>query len=276
LLACEFTKNEYNGAVLVVKELGVRKLTIRFTVLLCLIALSGWQTVEASPVQQDPSICLISSPASGSQLRGEVVITGTATHPDFTWYQIGYAPDPNPDGKWKFFYNSETAVASGRLGVWNTTQIPDGTYQLILEVHRSDSNNDHCFVQKLRVNNTAPTATFTAVPLPTSANTPTPLPTAADTPTVAIEQPPTATPRATPTYSAVNNPTPTPQMTRIQLPIEATSIRTASCRGAQIAVVVAVIATLYFIIRNAMASGIRKVWKRQNVEGFHTRRPRQQ
>jgi hypothetical protein len=219
--------------------------------------------------------CLIQSPSTGSQARGQAIITGTATHADFRWYQLGYAPDPNPDGKWQFFWSSESAVVGAQLGVWDTTLIPDGTYQLILEVHRNDGNNEHCFVQKISVNNSAPTATFTALPLPTRADTPTPLPTSENTPTVIVEQPPTATPRPTPTYSGVNNPTPTPQMTRFQLPIDPASVRTAGCRGAQLTILVALVIALYFIIRSIIAHGVRKTWKSRDVEGFHTRRPRE-
>jgi hypothetical protein len=149
----------------------VKQVIIFVSAILCLAVFGSQPLVAAPAVQQDSNRCLISSPASGSQLRGQVVIAGTATHVDFKWYQIGYAPDPNPTGKWTFFASSETAVTSGRLGVWDTAQFPDGTYQLILEVHRKDTNNDHCFMQKLYVNNTAPTATFTAQPLPTAAKT---------------------------------------------------------------------------------------------------------
>jgi hypothetical protein len=225
--------------------------------------------------QQAQSQCLIRAPANGSQVRGQYAVMGVATHPDFRWYQVGYAPDPNPDGKWTFFSSSETAVSNGQLGVWDTTLLPDGTYQLILEVHRNDGNNEHCFANQLRVNNTAPTPTFTAAPLPTAANTPTSLPTPEDTPTVLIEQPPTATPRATPTYSSVDNPTPTPEMTRFKLPIDPASVRNASCRGAQIAILLAVVVAIYFIVRNVAVRGVRKVWKSRDVEGFHSRRPRE-
>lgn len=254
----------------------MKKLVFSVTVILCLATLGMAQIAAAPPTQQQQSVCLISSPATGSQLRGQVQITGSATHPDFTWYQVGYATDPNPDGKWTFFYSSETAVSTGRIGAWDTTQVSDGVYQLILEVHRKDGNNDHCFVRQLRVNNTAPTPTFTVLPLPTPADTPTLLPTPEDTPTVYIEQPPTATPRATPTYSPIDNPTPTPQMTQFQLPIDPGSVRNASCRGAQVAILVAVVVTLYFVIRNVTVSSVRKVWKSQDTESFHTRRPRQQ
>ena len=241
------------------------------TTVLLLLLLS----VGQSRAQQAQNVCLIRTPSAGSQVRGQVTIVGTAAHADFAWYQMGYAPDPNPDGKWTFFGSSESAVPDGQLGVWNTTGLQDGTYQLILEVHRKDGNNDHCFSGRIRVNNSAPTPTFTAVPLPTAAATPTPLPAPEDTATVAIEQPPTATPRPTPTYSSVDNPTPTPEMTRVKLRIDPASIQNASCRGAQLAIVVALVVALYFIIRGVVVKGLRSVWKSRDVEGFHTRRPRE-
>jgi hypothetical protein len=252
------------------KESRVKRAFV-FLSVLCLVAI-GSSRLEA---QQEQGQCLIRSPASGGQVRGQYVVTGTATHPDFAWYQLGYAPDPNPDGKWSFFWSSESAVSSAQLGVWDTAQIADGTYQLILEVHHKDGNNEHCFVGQLRVNNTAPTPTFTAAPLPTAADTPTPLPTLEATPTIVIEQPPTATPRPTPTYSSVDNPTPTPEMTRLKLPIDLASARNASCRGAEIAILMAVVVAVYFIVRNLAVRGVRRVWGSRDVEGFHPRRPRE-
>ena len=252
----------------------MKRAVVFLTVVVYLTTVGNWRLVAAPPVQQEQNKCLISSPASGSQLRGQVVIAGSATHAGFTWYQLGYATEPNPSGEWKFFFSSETAVPGGRLGVWNTTLVPDGTYQLIMEVHRKDGNYDHCSAKQLRVNNTAPTPTFTAEPLPTPAETPTALATVPDTPTVAIEQPPAAGSRATPTYSPVDNPTPSPEMTGLKLPFDVSNIRNASCRGAQLAIVVSAVISLYFIIRNVMVSSVRKVWKSQDAEGFHARKPR--
>lgn len=252
----------------------MKKATLLIVILVGLMASSA--SLYAAPLlQQGQNQCLIASPASNSQVRGQVSVQGSATHANFTWYQIGYALDPNPDGKWTFFFNGETAVNNGQLAVWNTAALPDGTYQLILEVHRNDGNLDLCFAGKIQVNNTMPTPTFTTAPLPTAATTPTALPTAAETPTVLVEQPPTATPRATPTFSPVDNPTPTPEQTRIKLPIDPASIRTASCQGAKITVLIVVVVALYFVIRNLAVTGVRKVWKPRDVEGFHRRRPRE-
>jgi hypothetical protein len=251
-----------------------RVLPFLLIAVLCLMPFVG-TAHAAPPLQQEQSKCLIASPANGSQLRGQVAIQGSATHAEFTWYQIGYAPDPNPSGEWEFFFSSESAVSNGQIAIWDTTTIPDGIYQLLIEVHRKDGNFDLCFASKMRVNNTAPTPTFTAAPLPTPVNSPTPLPTPEPTSTVLVEQPPTATPRATPTYSPIDNPTPTPEETRIRLPIDPNSIRGASCRGAQVTIVIAVVIALYFVIRNLAVSGVRKVWKPKDSQDFHPRRPRE-
>ena len=258
-----------------IKESSVKKAAVFLIAILCLVAVGHTRIEAAPPSQQEQSKCLIVAPTNGSLVRGQVIVTGSATHAEFTWYQIGYAPEPNPTGEWKFFHSSETSVKSGQLGIWNTTLIPDGTYQLLIEVHRKDGNFDLCFSKQLRVNNSAPTATFTAAPLPTAIDTPTLLPTPEDTATIVIEQPPTATSRATPTYSPVDNPTPTPQQTQIQLPIDPATVQSASWRGAQIAILAFVVIAAYFVIRNVAASGVRKVWKPRDVEGFHRRRPRQ-
>jgi hypothetical protein len=251
----------------------VKKAILIFSLVLSLVTANALTMRAAPPSQQ--GTCIISAPATGSVLRGQVSVQGTAKHPGFTGYQIGYAPEPNPTGEWTFFASGQEQVENGQLGVWNTISLPDGSYKLLVEVFRNDGNKDLCFSGTVSLNNTAPTATFTAVPLPTTANTPTPLPSPTTTSTVLIEQPPTPTPRAKPTYSAVDNPTPTPEMTRFKLPIEISSVRDWSCKGALVTVAIATVAALYFVIRNVVIGGVRKAGQPKNVEGFHRRRPRQ-
>ena len=60
-----------------------------------------------------------------------------------------------------------------------------------------------------------------------------------------------------------------------RLPIDPNSIRDAGCRGAQITILAAVVIALYFVIRSVTVSGVRRVWKPKDTEGFSNRRPRQ-
>jgi hypothetical protein len=73
----------------------------------------------------------ISSPAADDTISGAVVITGTATSPNFTYYKVEYSVDGdtwNPvDGD---AYKHETAVTEDTLVTWDTTVFENGDYWL--------------------------------------------------------------------------------------------------------------------------------------------------
>jgi hypothetical protein len=83
-------------------------------------------TAVSAPV----SIVML-SPVPGNVVAGNVQILGSATHPQFLQYQVEFGPDPNGANLW---YPATPAITSpvtnGLLGIWNTTSIPDGRYQL--------------------------------------------------------------------------------------------------------------------------------------------------
>ena len=168
--------------------------------------------VHAAPPMQAQSA--ITSPQNLSTVAGNVVIEGSASHPDFWKYEIHYGLEPNPS-EWIIIGQvHETPVVGGRLEVWNTELIPDGTYSLRLRVARRDGNYDEYYVRQLTVSNTKPTETPTPAETATPTVTPTPLP---PTPTIVIEQPKrdTATPApsatsATAGETAETTATPTP------------------------------------------------------------------
>jgi len=126
-----------------------------------------------------------------------VSIFGTATSNDFARYEIAYGPDPNPC-VWTTFATADIVLTNAQIGVWETSNLPPGTYALRLQVFRSDGSvGAEDFVTGLVV---GPPST------PTPAATPTNVPPAptfeSETlstiqPTVIIEQPPTATPEPT-------------------------------------------------------------------------------
>jgi hypothetical protein len=113
---------------------------------------------------QAPGYADITRPAAGEAIFGLVTIEGSADHPSFVSYELSFAYQPNPEDTWFPVMESiQTPVSEGRLGIWDTTGITDGTYQLRLRVWLKNGNALEAFVPDLRVRNIIPTETPTAV-----------------------------------------------------------------------------------------------------------------
>ena len=173
-----------------------RALAMGMALAMILLAMSspGW----AAPQPQARSV--ITYPTGGMTISGVVEITGIATHPNIVWYDVSYAPGPEPTGasQWVSLANVQgTQVEDGVLAVWDTTGVPDGQYSLALTViGRDDPFTYQQIVTHLTVNNAQPVATPTAEqptpePMPTAVTGPTPTP-------IFVEQPATPTPRPSP------------------------------------------------------------------------------
>ncbi|HEY43202.1 MAG TPA: hypothetical protein G4O11_04390 [Anaerolineae bacterium] len=133
---------------------------------------------------QAPGYADITYPQSGEAIFGLVTIEGSADHPSFVSYELSFAHQPNPEDTWfPIMGPIQTPVSEGRLGIWDTTGITDGTYQLRLRVWLKNGIALEAFVQELRIRNTIPTETPTAImqvaiPSPSPPTlTPTPRPT---------------------------------------------------------------------------------------------------
>ncbi|MGD8472805.1 MAG: hypothetical protein PVH59_01700, partial [Anaerolineae bacterium] len=192
----------------------MRKIAIMLALGLLLLAGPLGQVVQSQTLGQ------ITSPRDRAQVRGLVPIEGSATHPQFQKYEIHYGPEPNPANQWTPVAGSPfgVPVVQGRLGLWDTTIIPDGIYTLRLRVVRLDGNYDEYMVHGIQVLNSQPTETPTPEASPTpEAPTNTPEPTVTvviGVPTVAS---PTARPSSTPMPTALPSETPEP---RVDLPFQ--------------------------------------------------------
>ncbi len=147
------------------------------------------------PAAAQEGVGVITSPLDGASLTGLVPITGSATHPQFTRYELAFGYSPNLTDTW-FSIQPPAAsqVVNEVLGRWDTTQISDGVYVLRLRVFYGDEAYLETFVANVRVQNATPT------PPPPTLEPPTPGPTATPGPTntaPAIDLPPTATARPT-------------------------------------------------------------------------------
>ncbi|MGC8880411.1 MAG: hypothetical protein ACP5R2_14440 [Anaerolineae bacterium] len=197
-----------------------RALALVFAVLVIIgLGQWSWSFVLAAPPSQE-ALAIITSPTNAAIVRGQVPIMGSATHPAFQFYKVEFAREPVTGGDevWSIIGAIvEQPVINGQLTVWDTRQVPDGSYSLRLRVVRIDGNYDEAFVRQIVVANAQPerpTETPTPAASPTPTITPTPLP---PTPTIVIEQPPRPTERVIPGVTRTPLPTPIPDQVSIDI-----------------------------------------------------------
>ncbi|MGH2605002.1 MAG: hypothetical protein ACRDG5_00285 [Anaerolineales bacterium] len=134
------------------------------------------QPAAAAAAFQVPGSAEITRPTSGQTISGLVTVEGTADHPEFVRYDLAFAYAEDPTPTWFIIAEAvEAPVHAGRLGIWDTTGITEGEYDLRLRVWTSAAEPFVAYVRDLRVSQSAPTSTATAFPSPTM---PTPLLTA--------------------------------------------------------------------------------------------------
>ncbi len=179
---------------------GLRSLVILVFVALWTLVPAAGQAAGAGlaawPAAQDQGLAVITSPLEASGATGIVPITGTATHPQFTRYELAFSYSPNPTDTWFPISPRGTApVVNEVLVRWDTSQISDGLYTLRLRVFYGDDAFLEAFVGNLRVQNATPTPAVGAGTEPAGPSPTPPLPATATQPVIVL--PPTSTPRAT-------------------------------------------------------------------------------
>jgi hypothetical protein len=220
---------------------------------LCLVVPAGLAVAQSGSQ--------ITSPRDRAAVRGQVPVEGSAVHDQFQKYELHYGPEPNPGDQWTPLSGSPftVPVVQGRLGLWDTTVIPDGVYSLRLRVVRLDGNYDEYFVRGIQVSNTFPTDT----PTPALVITPSPAgPTATPAPTltvvIAVPTVVSPTPRPTNTPLPTALPTDTPEPSN--MPFQ--SVSSAACWGAAATLAVFVGIGLLFGLKDALASLVRGLIRR--------------
>ncbi len=112
-----------------------------------------------------PVSIVILSPIPGNVVAGNVQVLGAAIHPQFLQYHLEYGPDPNTGNLWFPATGTiQNPVLNGLLGIWNTTAVQDGVYQLRLRLVLRDGTSLATVVNNIRVQNRAPTPVPSATP----------------------------------------------------------------------------------------------------------------
>ncbi|MCC6803124.1 MAG: SH3 domain-containing protein [Anaerolineae bacterium] len=159
------------------------------------IAASAQTTTQAANPNAN-----ISWPPPVYILRGQFQIRGTANLPNMSNYFIEFRPlnaDLTPqvgaDIWFPAILPSQLPVQDSVLGVWDTTLITDGLYEMRLTVNVAGGTPVFHVVSPLRIENTPPPFAATATPIPTATPqlpTVTPIPTEDLTPRVTITSSP--------------------------------------------------------------------------------------
>ncbi|HEX3049604.1 MAG TPA: hypothetical protein VHP83_03035 [Aggregatilineaceae bacterium] len=218
----------------------------------CLVGLSvGRATALAQTA--DGLVAVITSPIPGQQLFGQVQIQGSAGHPSlFASYTLEYDDLSDPALQW-FLAQERVSqqVDNNVLGVWNTTLVPDGSYQLRLRVFLTDGQVGEYTVSNLRVVNTEPTPipTVTGDQAIATASGPTPA-------APLIEQPPSNNPTATLSAETIPSISPTPiveesggsSSTRVNF----SRVRSAFCSGVYLALALFAVLFVYSLLRGPL------------------------
>ncbi len=143
-------------------------------------------------LRQVPGFAEITEPGRNQAVTGIVTIIGTASHPAFESFDLAFSFDPDSTDTWFPIGEAlDTPVVDGRLAIWDTTEITDGTYRLRLRVNVDGSPPFETAINGIRVRNHTPTETpppaaMTAQPTELPA---TPIPTPVQEPEEATETP---------------------------------------------------------------------------------------
>jgi hypothetical protein len=211
----------------------------------------------------------ISSPRDNAEVSGQVVIQGTATHPQFLRYELAFFKEFDPLGDWVVFYTGDRPVVNGVLATWDTTIgrdagtpfYPDGTYRLRLRVVHQDGNYGEYYILGLSLANEEPTPEPTGTVEPGGEATVSPVPTSAiliPTELPTLTPFPSATPRATavPGAGGEEDQSPPAAEPRPLLSIEgefdASRIRGGLLTGIKLAVIFFGLLAAYVLLRTGL------------------------
>lgn len=124
---------------------------------------------------QVPGSVEITRPVPGQTVSGLVTLEGSAAHPEFVRYDLAFAYANDATPTWFILAETvATQVYGGRLGIWDTTGISEGEYDVRLRVWTSAAEPLVAYLRGIHVARGVPPATATASAPPAL---PTPLPT---------------------------------------------------------------------------------------------------
>jgi hypothetical protein len=167
------------------------------------LRLIGW-IIPAALLLQSPAAAqgvttpVITSPSAGQILQGQVAITGTTDIPNFASAELDFSYLSDTTNT-RFPIQALTQVIQNSiLATWDTTDISDGDYLLLLRVYAADGSfQDTSVPVKIRNYSALPSPTPTVIPTEPAIQIPTPI-------LISPSTTPTSAPLPTPTLFPTN------------------------------------------------------------------------
>jgi hypothetical protein len=97
-----------------------------------LTAQIGIPATPAGTIGCIPGQIMFSSPQPGGEVRGKAILTGTINVPNFGFFKYEYALQGSE--AWTTMAAGDKVIIEGELGVWDTSQLVPGDYQIRLLV----------------------------------------------------------------------------------------------------------------------------------------------
>lgn len=101
-------------------------------------------TATPEPVVQAPACpdgrAVIFQPGVNQVVSGFVPVIGSATHDQFDYYKLEFAPGANAEGGFVYFDGTAAQVSGGVLGNFNSPGVPNGIYTIRLIVVDTTGN----------------------------------------------------------------------------------------------------------------------------------------
>ena len=164
----------------------------RLIALLLFAVLIGVSAAGFTPRQQEEeAVVSIDNPQPGGAVQGLVLISGTISVEGFQSYLLAFSFSEESDPDWFTISEADTLDEDGILGEWDTSTLPDDTYDLRLIVTLADETNIETTISGVRVRNYSIIETDTPTPTPEDSPTATPEPEITNTPTPGITPSPT-------------------------------------------------------------------------------------
>ena len=105
----------------------------------------------------------ILSPSDGEAIQGRVVVTGYIKASNVKEYRLEFGYQNANAAGWYLINSASVLEQDAVLGVWDTSAISDGNYNLRLTVIFTDQSTSQFTITDLRVRNYSPIETITPV-----------------------------------------------------------------------------------------------------------------